>query len=117
MYSQRVILLIIIMISMIIGMLIIIINKRLSNKDQDMEKMTPYECGFSPYGTARKRMDIQYYLVGILFLIFDLEVSFIFPYTQIKIINMESYNILMIFLVILTIGFIYEWRIGGLEWE
>jgi NADH:ubiquinone oxidoreductase subunit 3 (subunit A) len=105
MYSQRSIILLVVTITFGLASLILLVNYLLSEKNLDEEKITPYECGFSPYGEGIKRMDIQYYLVGILFLIFDLEVSFIFPFTQIELVG---YEILLIFLVILTIGFVYE---------
>nr|YP_010027348.1 NADH dehydrogenase subunit 3 [Sarcopeltis skottsbergii]QOS04469.1 NADH dehydrogenase subunit 3 [Sarcopeltis skottsbergii] len=84
----------------------------------DQEKVSAYECGFNPFDDARATFDIRFYLVAILFLIFDLEITFLFPWSlvlgNISIIGFWS---MVIFLVILTIGFIYEWYKGALEWE
>ena len=82
------------------------------------EKLSPYECGFDPFDDARIRFDVRYYLVAILFIIFDLEVSFLFPWAvafgQIGVYGFWS---MMVFLAVLTIGFIYEWKKGALEWD
>ena len=84
----------------------------------DVEKNSPYECGFPPFDDARHKFDVRFYLVAILFIIFDLEVAFLFPWAislgQIGIFGFWS---MIIFLGILTIGFVYEWRKGALEWE
>lgn len=82
------------------------------------EKLSPYECGFEPFDDARRQFDVRYYLVAILFIIFDLEVAFLFPwavaYGSIRLFGFLS---MMGFLGILTVGFIYEWCKGALEWE
>jgi NADH:ubiquinone oxidoreductase subunit 3 (subunit A) len=84
----------------------------------DPEKISAYECGFDPFDDARSRFDIQFYLVAILFIIFDLEVSFLFPWAiRLNEISHFGFWSMMIFLIILTIGFIYEWRKGGLDWS
>ncbi len=90
----------------------------ISSSIEDSEKVTIYECGFDPFGDSRQKFEVRFFLVGILFIIFDLEISFIFPWA------ISLYNIpvvgfwsLYLFLIILTIGFIYEWLKGGLEWE
>ena len=84
----------------------------------DPEKISAYECGFDPFDDARSRFDIQFYLVAILFIIFDLEVTFLFPWALIlNKINYFGFWSMMIFLIILTIGFIYEWRKGALDWS
>lgn len=83
-----------------------------------IEKLSAYECGFDPFDNARNTFDIRFYLVAILFIVFDLEVSFLFPWCMI--INKScifSYWSMVIFLVILTVGFVYEWKKGALEWE
>ena len=84
----------------------------------DNEKLSPYECGFEPFGDARGEFDVRFYLVAILFIIFDLEVAFLFPWA-ITLGETGEYGFwsMMIFLGILTIGFIYEWMKGALEWE
>ena len=84
----------------------------------DAEKTSPYECGFEPFDDARHKFDVRFYLVAILFIIFDLEVAFLFPWAvTLGKIGVFGYWSMMIFLFILTIGFIYEWRKGALEWE
>ena len=87
-------------------------------KQPDAEKLSAYECGFNAFDDARMKFDIRFYLVAILFIIFDLEVSFLFPWAvafgQLGLFGFWS---MMIFLAVLTIGFIYEWRKGALEWN
>ena len=90
----------------------------LSPKKPNDEKLSPYECGFEPFDDARTKFDIRFYLVALLFIIFDLEVSFLFPWAiSLENIGLFGYFSMMIFLIILTIGFIYEWKKGALEWE
>lgn len=82
------------------------------------EKVSAYECGFDPFDDARARFDIRFYLVAILFIIFDLEVTFLFPWAiSLHTIQMTGFWAMVVFLLILTIGFVYEWRKGALEWE
>jgi NADH-quinone oxidoreductase subunit A len=82
------------------------------------EKLSPYECGFDPFDDARIRFDVRYYLVAILFIIFDLEVAFLFPWAvSLGDIGMFGFWSMLVFLAVLTIGFIYEWKKGALEWE
>lgn len=89
-----------------------------SMKKSDPEKISAYECGFDPFDDARSRFDIQFYLVAILFIIFDLEVTFLFPWALIlNKINYFGFWSMMLFLIILTIGFVYEWRKGALDWS
>ena len=84
----------------------------------DAEKLSPYECGFEPFDDARGQFDVRFYLVAILFIIFDLEVAFLFPWAvSLGKIGMLGFWSMMIFLGILTIGFIYEWKKGALDWE
>ena len=90
----------------------------LSPKKPSDEKLSPYECGFEPFDDARTKFDIRFYLVALLFIIFDLEVVFLFPWAiSLENIGIFGYLSMMIFLIILTIGFIYEWKKGALEWE
>ena len=84
----------------------------------DPEKTSPYECGFEAFEDARMKFDVRYYLVAILFIIFDLEIAFFFPWAVVlDQIGMTGFWAMMIFLGILVVGFIYEWRKGALEWE
>ncbi len=88
-----------------------------SNKP-DSEKLSPYECGFEAFDDARGRFDVRFYLVAILFIIFDLEVAFLFPWAiTLNSIGLFGFWSMMFFLFILTVGFIYEWKKGALEWE
>ncbi len=82
------------------------------------EKLSAYECGFEPFDDARRRFDVRYYLVAILFIIFDLEVAFLFPWAvSLSDIGLFGFLSMMGFLGLLTVGFIYEWRKGALDWE
>ena len=84
----------------------------------NVEKTSAYECGFEPFSDARHKFDVRFYLVAILFIIFDLEVAFLFPWAiSLGKIGAFGFWSMMIFLCILTVGFIYEWRKGALEWE
>ena len=87
-------------------------------QNPDSEKLSPFECGFAPFDDARGKFDVRYYLVAILFIIFDLEVAFLFPWaTALGDIGLFGFWSMMLFLAVLTVGFIYEWRKGALEWE
>jgi NADH-quinone oxidoreductase subunit A len=82
------------------------------------EKLSAYECGFDAFDDARRRFDVRYYLVAILFIIFDLEVAFLFPWAvSLSRIGLTGFFSMMGFLAVLTVGFIYEWRKGALDWE
>ena len=84
----------------------------------DSEKISPYECGFDAFDDARRRFDVRFYLVAILFIIFDLEVAFLFPWAvTLGHIGLYGFWSMMVFLALLTVGFVYEWRKGALEWE
>lgn len=84
----------------------------------DSEKLSPYECGFEAFEDSRMKFDVRYYLVAILFIIFDLEIAFLFPWAVVlKEIGMFGFISMVVFLGILVIGFIYEWKKGALEWE
>lgn len=84
----------------------------------DKEKLSPYECGFSPFNESRSQFDVRFYLVSILFIIFDLEIAFLFPWAvALGEIGKAGFWSMMIFLSVLTVGFIYEWKKGALEWE
>ncbi len=84
----------------------------------DSEKLSPYECGFEAFEDSRMKFDVRYYLVAILFIIFDLEIAFLFPWAVVlDRIGLFGFLAMMLFLAILVIGFIYEWKKGALEWE
>jgi NADH-quinone oxidoreductase subunit A len=87
-------------------------------QNPDSEKLSAYECGFDAFADARSKFDVRFYLVSILFIIFDLEVAFLFPWAvALKDIGMFGFWSMMVFLGVLTVGFIYEWKKGALEWE
>jgi NADH-quinone oxidoreductase subunit A len=111
---------ILIFLGIAVGMAVIIMVATLliARQRPDPEKLSPYECGFEPFEDARGRFDVRFYLVAILFIIFDLEVAFLFPWAvSLGNIGMFGFWSMMIFLAVLTVGFIYEWRKGALEWE
>ncbi len=90
----------------------------IARQNPDSEKLSPFECGFAPFDDARGQFDVRFYLVAILFIIFDLEVAFLFPWAvALGDIGLFGFWSMMLFLAVLTIGFIYEWRKGALEWE
>ncbi len=90
----------------------------LGKQNPDSEKLSPYECGFEAFDDARRQFDVRFYLVSILFIIFDLEVAFLFPWAvAFKDVGWFGFWSMIIFLGVLTIGFIYEWKKGALEWD
>jgi NADH-quinone oxidoreductase subunit A len=96
----------------------IVINFIFSPKKPDPEKLSAYECGFEPFNDSRIEFDVRFYLVAILFIIFDLEIAFLFPWAvSLGNIGILGFCSMMIFLFILTVGFIYEWKKGALDWE
>ena len=96
----------------------IVINFVLSPKKPDPEKLSAYECGFEPFDDSRMEFDVRFYLVAILFIIFDLEIAFLFPWAiSLGNIGLLGFCSMMIFLFILTVGFIYELKKGALDWE
>ena len=116
--SEYVPLLVYLVISMVLSMLILSLSFLFYTQIVDPEKVSAYECGFDPFDDARARFDIRFYLVAILFIIFDLEVTFLFPWAiSLHTIQLTGFWTMVIFLLILTIGFVYEWRKGALEWE
>lgn len=105
-------------IASIIAMVVVILPQLLAAKKPNKAKLSPYECGFDPFGDARGKFDIRFYLVAILFIIFDLEIAFLFPWAiSLSSIGLFGFWSMMVFLSVLTIGFIYEWQKGALEWE
>jgi len=96
----------------------IILNYFFSPNNPDPEKLSAYECGFDAFDDSRMQFDVRFYLVAILFIIFDLEIAFLFPWAiSLGNIGLLGFTSMMIFLFILTVGFIYEWKKGALDWE
>ena len=105
-------------ISLILSLGFIVLNLLASPKNPDPEKLSAYECGFEPFNDSRMEFDVRFYLVAILFIIFDLEIAFLFPWAiSLGQIGLFGFCSMMIFLFILTVGFIYEWKKGALDWE
>jgi NADH-quinone oxidoreductase subunit A len=101
-----------------LSVVIVLASYVLAPQRPDSEKLSAYECGFEPFSDARAKFDVRFYLVAILFIIFDLEVAFLFPWAvSLGRIGVFGFWSMMLFLVILTVGFVYEWKKGGLEWE
>ena len=110
--------LIFLFISLFLSMGFIILNFILAPSKPDPEKLSAYECGFEAFGDSRMEFDVRFYLVAILFIIFDLEIAFLFPWAiSLGSIGALGFWSMMIFLFILTIGFIYEWKKGALDWD
>ena len=96
----------------------IILNFLFSPKNPDPEKLSAYECGFEAFGDSRMEFDVRFYLVAILFIIFDLEIAFLFPWAiSLGNIGILGFWSMMIFLFILAVGFVYEWKKGALDWD
>ena len=103
-------------VAMAVGM--VIASFVIASQKPDSEKVSPYECGFEAFDDSRMQFDVRFYLVAILFIIFDLEIAFLFPWAiSLGNIGLLGFSSMMIFLFILTIGFIYEWKKGALDWE
>ena len=101
-----------------IGLALLVSAFLLAYKQPDPEKLSAYECGFPAFGDARMKFDVRFYLVAILFIIFDLEVAFLFPWAiTLGATGVFAFWSMMVFLGVLTVGFIYEWKKGALEWE
>ncbi|HVE50731.1 MAG TPA: NADH-quinone oxidoreductase subunit A [Casimicrobiaceae bacterium] len=107
-----------ILVGLTIGGVLLGVGRLVSPNRPDPEKLAPYECGFEAFEDARMKFDVRYYLVAILFILFDLEIAFLFPWAVVlQEIGFFGFASMMVFLAILTIGFIYEWKKGALEWE
>ncbi|MDG1416874.1 MAG: NADH-quinone oxidoreductase subunit A [Maricaulis sp.] len=106
-------------IAAVIGILFMVMAFVLAPSNPDPEKVSTYECGFNAFDDSRMKFDVRFYLVAILFIIFDLEVAFLFPWavTLRDHLGVFEFWSMMVFLGVLTVGFIYEWRKGALEWE
>jgi len=101
-----------------IGVALLLVGALLGPRSANKEKAAPYECGFEAFEDARMKFDVRYYLVAILFILFDLEIAFLFPWAvALKEIGVAGFWAMMIFLTILVVGFLYEWKKGALDWE
>jgi NADH-quinone oxidoreductase subunit A len=95
-----------------------VVSRLLGVHRPDSEKLSPYECGFEAFEDARMKFDVRYYLVAILFILFDLEIAFLFPWAIVlRELGMFGFIAMLLFLAILVVGFIYEWKKGALEWD
>ncbi|MCY4478224.1 MAG: NADH-quinone oxidoreductase subunit A [Gammaproteobacteria bacterium] len=100
------------------GVILLLLGMALGRGQKDPEKQSPYECGFEAFEDTRMRFDVRYYLVAILFIIFDLEIAFLFPWAvSLDAVGLFGLVSMGIFLALLVVGFIYEWRKGALEWD
>jgi NADH-quinone oxidoreductase subunit A len=110
--------LIFIIISGGLGVALLLIGLALGKGEENPSKTSPYECGFEAFEDTRMRFDVRYYLVAILFIIFDLEIAFLFPWAvSLDEVGMFGLIAMGLFLAILVVGFVYEWRKGALEWD
>jgi len=101
-----------------LGLVLLAIGMALGTGTKDPDKMSPYECGFEAFEDTRMRFDVRYYLVAILFIIFDLEIAFLFPWAvSLDEVGMFGLVAMGVFLALLVVGFVYEWRKGALEWD
>ena len=107
-----------IIIALLLSTGFIVVNFLFSPKKPDPEKLSAYECGFEPFSDSRMEFDVRFYLVAILFIIFDLEIAFLFPWAaSLGNIGALGFWSMMIFLFVLTVGFVYEWKKGALDWD
>lgn len=101
-----------------LALFLLFLGKLLAPNKPNTEKDSPYECGFDVFSDSRSKFDVRYYLIAILFILFDLEIAFLVPWAVVfKNMNWTVFGSMIIFLILLTIGFAYEWRKGALEWE
>ena len=101
-----------------VGVVPIALGRLIGPNKPDSEKLSPYECGFEAFEDARMRFDVRYYLVAILFILFDLEIAFLFPWAVVlDQIGTFGFAAMVVFLAILVVGFVYEWKKGALDWE
>ncbi len=107
-----------ILVGIVVGVGPLAIGKLLGPSRPDTAKLSPYECGFEAFEDARMKFDVRYYLVAILFILFDLEIAFLFPWAvSLNSIGFFGFMAMMVFLLILVVGFVYEWMKGALDWE
>ena len=109
-----------ILVGLAVGVAPMVLGRLLGPHRPDPEKLSPYECGFEAFEDARMKFDVRYYLVAILFILFDLEIAFLFPWAVV-LGDLGVWSVgfwsMMMFLAILTVGFVYEWKKGALDWE
>ena len=107
-----------ILVGLLIGAAPMLLGALLGPRNPDPEKLSPYECGFEAFEDARMKFDVRYYLVAILFILFDLEIAFLFPWAVVlPEIGFFGFAAMMVFLAVLVVGFVYEWKKGALEWK
>jgi len=105
-------------IAIVLGLILVLAAVIVAVRNPDPEKVSAYECGFNAFDDARMKFDVRFYLVSILFIIFDLEIAFLFPWAvAFQDISMAAFWSMMVFLAVLTAGFAYEWKKGAMEWE
>jgi NADH-quinone oxidoreductase subunit A len=118
MLAQYFPILVFIVVALVFGAAIMIAGRIFGPNRPDSEKLSPYECGFEAFEDARMKFDVRYYLVAILFILFDLEIAFLFPWAVVlRQLGGPGFWAMMLFLAVLVVGFIYEWKKGALEWE
>ena len=118
MLEQYLPILLFILVGLILGAVLLTVGAVLSPNRPDPAKLSPYECGFEAFEDARMKFDVRYYLVAILFILFDLEIAFLFPWAVVlQDVGFLGFAAMMVFLAVLVVGFIYEWKKGALEWE
>jgi NADH-quinone oxidoreductase subunit A len=118
MLEQYLPILLFIAVGLILGVVMLAVGRLVSPWKPDPSKLSPYECGFEAFEDARMKFDVRYYLVAILFILFDLEIAFLFPWAVVlPDIGLFGFVAMMIFLAILVVGFIYEWKKGALDWQ
>jgi NADH-quinone oxidoreductase subunit A len=107
-----------IVVGVVLGGVLLGVGTLVAPDRPDARKLSPYECGFEAFEDARMKFDVRYYLVAILFILFDLEIAFLFPWAVVlPDIGFAGFAAMMVFLLVLVIGFVYEWKKGALEWE
>ena len=105
-------------VGLVLGGVLLTVGRAVAPHKPDPKKLSPYECGFEAFEDARMKFDVRYYLVAILFILFDLEIAFLFPWAvALKEIGPAGFWAMMVFLGILVVGFVYEWKKGALDWE
>jgi len=117
-YQQYFFIFLFFFVSILLSLIIFSLSYILAIHKPDTEKLSPYECGFDPYEDARQTFDVRFYLVSILFIIFDLEAMYLFPWViSLNQIGLSGFWVMIDFLIELSIGLIYAWKVGSLEWE
>jgi NADH-quinone oxidoreductase subunit A len=118
MLEQYLPILLFVLVGLLLGGILLTVGSLVSPNRPDPEKLSPYECGFEAFEDARMKFDVRYYLVAILFILFDLEIAFLFPWAIVlPEIGFAGFAAMMVFLLVLVVGFVYEWKKGALEWE